>query len=169
MESFFIYIIHYERLLFHASLSSHLIPLPPSDIIRYRNFRVFEAPSPTQFSSLAVDPSGEVICAASLDSFEIHVWSVQTAKLLDTLAGHKGPVAAIAFNPSLPLVASASWDKSVRLWDLYRSVQVESLAHNTEVIALAWRPDGKELCTSTLDGTLTFWDVDDACVVQSLS
>lgn len=41
------------------------------DLFRYRNFRTFTTPKPTQFVSLASDQSGEVICAGSLDSFQV--------------------------------------------------------------------------------------------------
>lgn len=41
------------------------------DLIRYRNFRTFVTPTPKQFVSLASDQSGEVICAGTLDSFEV--------------------------------------------------------------------------------------------------
>lgn len=41
------------------------------DLCRYRNFRTFTAPSSKQFVSLAADQSGEVICAGTLDSFEV--------------------------------------------------------------------------------------------------
>lgn len=41
------------------------------DLMRYRNFRTFTTPTPTQFVSLAADQSGEVICAGSLDSFQV--------------------------------------------------------------------------------------------------
>lgn len=34
------------------------------DLVRYRNFRTFTSPQPVQFSSMAVDPSGEVISCA---------------------------------------------------------------------------------------------------------
>ncbi len=70
------------------------------DLIRYRNFRTFTSPSPVQFSSLAVDPSGEVVAAGSTDSFEVFLWSVQTGKLLDILTGHEGPVSSLDFSPS---------------------------------------------------------------------
>lgn len=64
----------------------------------------------------------QVVCAGSLDTFQIFVWSVKTARLLDVLAAHEGPVVALAFSPTQPLLASASWDKTVRTWDVFRSV-----------------------------------------------
>ena len=64
----------------------------------------------------------QVICAGSLDTFQVYVWSVRTGRLLDVLAGHEGPVAGLAFSPTQSLLASASWDKTVRTWDVFRSV-----------------------------------------------
>lgn len=48
------------------------------DLFRYRNFRTFTTPSPRQFVSLSSDPSGEVICAGTLDSFEVYISSCLT-------------------------------------------------------------------------------------------
>lgn len=70
------------------------------DLVRYRNFRTMTAPTPTTFSCVAVDPSGEIVCAGSQDSFEIFVWSVQTGKILDILSGHESVVSSIAFSPT---------------------------------------------------------------------
>lgn len=53
---------------------------------RYRNFRTFTSPRPVQFSCLAVDNSGEIVCAGGRDVFEIFVWSVQTGRLLEVRA-----------------------------------------------------------------------------------
>jgi periodic tryptophan protein 2 len=69
------------------------------DLNRYRNFRILTGPNPTQFNCVAVDPSGEIVCAGSLDTFDIFVWSVQTGRLLDILSGHQGPVSSLAFHP----------------------------------------------------------------------
>ena len=56
---------------------------------RYRNFRTFASPRPVQFSCLTLDPSGEVVCAGSHDTFEVYVWSMQTGRLLEVrLASH---------------------------------------------------------------------------------
>ncbi|EFJ11354.1 hypothetical protein SELMODRAFT_426344 [Selaginella moellendorffii] len=54
------------------------------DLMRYRNFKTFTTPAPTQFVSLAADQSGEIICAGT------HI----PARLVDVLNGHKGPVHA---------------------------------------------------------------------------
>ena len=101
-----------------------------------------------------------MVCAGSLDSFEIYMWSVQTGKLLDILSGHTAPVSGLAFSPTGNQLASSSWDRSIRLWSIFgRSRASEPITLSSEATALAFRPDGKELCTSTLDGQLTFIDV----------
>lgn len=144
--------------LFSASLDGTVRAF---DLIRYRNFRTFTSPSPVQFSALAVDPSGEVIAAGSTDSFEVFLWSVQTGKLLDILTGHEAPISSLAFSPvGTNQLASGSWDRTVRLWSVFgRSRAVETLTVSSDVLALAFRPDGAELAGATLDGQITFFDI----------
>ncbi|KAG9236549.1 periodic tryptophan protein-like protein 2 [Amylocarpus encephaloides] len=133
------------------------------DLIRYRNFRTFTAPTRLSFSCLAVDPSGEVVCAGSLDSFDIHIWSVQTGQLLDRLAGHEGPVSTLAFAPNGGVVVSGSWDHTVRIWSVFDRTQTsEPLQLQADVLDVAFRPDSRQLAVSTLDGQLTFWSVSEA-------
>lgn len=68
------------------------------DLIKYRNFRVLEANKPTQFNCLAVDASGDIIVAGSIDPFNIYVWSLRTGQLMDILNGHTGPISSLVFS-----------------------------------------------------------------------
>ena len=70
------------------------------DMFRYRNFRTFTDLAPSQFSSLAVEPTGDVVCAGTSDSFHICVWSVNNSKLLDVLEGHTANIPCLEFNPT---------------------------------------------------------------------
>ncbi|CAN6441188.1 unnamed protein product [Victoria cruziana] len=129
------------------------------DLFRYRNFRTFTSPTSRKFVSLASDQSGEVICAGTLDSFEIFVWSMKTGRLLDVLSGHEGPVHGLMFSPINEILASSSWDKTVRLWDVFEGKgSVETFVHTHDVLTVVYRPDGKQLASSTLDGQIYFWD-----------
>lgn len=48
---------------------------------------------------------------------------------------------------------------NLRTWDVYNGKgALDTLQHTHDVLALAMRPDGKQLTVSTLDGTLTLWD-----------
>ncbi len=148
------------NVLFTSSLDGSLRAW---DLIRYRNFRTFTAPTRLSFSSVAVDPSGEVVCAGSLESFDIHIWSVQTGQLLDQLSGHEGPVAALAFAPSGDTIISGSWDHTVRVWSIFGRTQTsEPIQLTADVLHVAFRPDSKQVAVSTLDGQLTFWSVSEA-------
>ena len=154
------------NVLFTASLDGSVRAW---DLIRYRNFRTFSAPTRLSFSSLAVDPSGEVVCAGSLGSFDIHIWSVQTGQLLDRLAGHEGPVSSLAFSPAGGLLVSGSWDRTVRMWNIFdRTQSHEALQLQADITAVAVRPDSKQLAVSTLDGQLTFWSVLEGSLSASL-
>lgn len=133
------------------------------DLIRFRNFRTFTATERVQFNCLAVDPSGEVVVAGSQDTFEIFVWSVQTAQLLDSLSGHEGPVSCLAFGSENSVLASASWDKTIRIWSIFgRTQSVEPIEVQSDVLSICMRPDSKEVAVSTLDGHITIFDIEDA-------
>ncbi|KVH98016.1 G-protein beta WD-40 repeat-containing protein [Cynara cardunculus var. scolymus] len=139
------------------------------DLFRYRNFRTFTTPSSRQFVSLASDQSGEVICAGTLDSFEIFVWSMKTGRLLDVLSGHEGPVHGLMFSPTGAVLASSSWDRSVRLWDVFDGKgSVETFPHTHDVLTVVYRPDGKQLACSTLDGQIHFWDPIDGLLMYTI-
>ncbi|NWI97625.1 PWP2 protein, partial [Pitta sordida] len=139
------------------------------DLHRYRNFRTFTSPRPSQFSCLAVDSSGEIVSAGSQDSFEIFIWSMQSGRLLDVLSGHEGPISSLSFNPMKCVLASASWDKTVKLWDMLDSWRTkETLIMSSDVLVVAFRPDGKELAVAALNGQITFWDHENAVQTGSI-
>ena len=145
------------NVLFTASLDGSVRAF---DLIRYRCFRTFTAPKRLSFSSIAVDPSGEVVAAGSLDDFDVHIWSVQTGQLLDQLSGHEGPVSSLAFAPNGGNLVSGSWDRTVRIWSIFSRTQTsEPLQLQADVLCVSVRPDSKQIAVSTLDGQLTFWSL----------
>lgn len=145
------------NVLFTASLDGSVRAF---DLIRYRCFRTFTAPKRLSFSSLAVDPSGEVVAAGSLDDFDIHIWSVQTGQLLDELSGHEGPVSSLSFAPNGSALVSGSWDHTVRIWSVFNRAQTsEPLQLQADVLCVSVRPDSKQIAVSTLDGQVTFWSL----------
>jgi len=60
------------------------------DLIKYRNFRIMTTPKPCQLLCVTVDFSGDIVCAGSMDPFNIFVWSLKTGDLIDVLGGHTG-------------------------------------------------------------------------------
>lgn len=128
------------------------------DLIRYRNFKTYTTPEPTQFSCVAVDRSSEIICAGSQEGFEIYVWYFKTANLLAVLAGHEAPISQISLSPVDLYIASSSWDKTVRLWNLSGSRTVrETITLTSDGLCVAYRPDGLELAVATLNGEIVFF------------
>ncbi|RUS87693.1 hypothetical protein EGW08_004534 [Elysia chlorotica] len=133
------------------------------DLTRYRNYKTLTSPKPDQFSSVAVDGAGEIVCAGGTSEFMIYVWTMKTGRLLQTLAGHQAPISSLDFSALDGTLASGSWDKTVKLWGIYEHGGVrETIQLNSDVLALSFRPDGREFAVATLNAHITFWDTSSA-------
>ena len=142
------------------------------DMARYRNFKTFTTPRPVQLSCVSVDAGGDLIVGGGQDVFEIYLWSLTTGRLVDVLAGHEGPVSAVAFssNPTSSQLASVSWDKTLKIWDALESnSKREAIELSSEGIGVCWRPDGKEVSVSTLAGHILTFDVKTSRQISSIS
>jgi WD40 repeat protein len=89
----------------------------------------------------------------------VQVWDMASGRQLMRLVGHEGPVTAVAISRDDRLIATASKDKTIRVWDATRGLPLTRMVHEQAVMAVAFSPDGKAIATASDDHTARIWDV----------
>ncbi|GJD16995.1 WD-repeat protein [Rivularia sp. IAM M-261] len=77
------------------------------------------------------------------------------------LVGHGDVVTRVKFHPDGNTLASASWDKTVKIWQRDGKLLHTLRGHTDAVWSINYSPDGKLLASSSRDKTVRIWRVED--------
>lgn len=110
------------------------------------------------------DVTGRLLVTGGLDEC-LCLWEpLASAGPISTVPAHSDPILSVSFNKDGYLLASASVDGLIRIWDVRSSLQ-RCLAtiiddDNPVVSSVQWSPNGQMLLTASMDNAVRLWDVE---------
>jgi len=138
-------------------------------------------------NAAAISPDGKTVALAGHFG-QLWLYSIE-GKPLIRLDGHRVQVFGVAFSPNGKLLASASADASVRLWEVptgkplgllwparligrkrvrRQTDSTQSVGHTDMVWHAVWAPDAKRLASCSSDGTIKIWTLSDRKLLHTL-
>ncbi|KAH7354470.1 WD repeat domain-containing protein [Plectosphaerella cucumerina] len=119
------------------------------------------------------NPFNDRIIASGSEDGKVFIWEVPRDFTLHTdaeepadvapvarLSGHARKVGQVLFNPAADnILASASGDFSIKLWDITTGQPTHQLRHADIVQSLTWNATGSLLATTSRDKKIRVWDV----------
>src|SRR5262249_27356526 len=86
------------------------------------------------------------------------------------LPGHEFEVTCVAFGPNGKELASASYDKTIKIWNPATGKCLKTLSgHKYSVFSLAFHPDGKSIASGGMDKMIRIWDLESCKTVFEIT
>ena len=109
--------------------------------------------------TLAFSPDNRWLVSG--DRIRITVWDMTGVTPPRHLTNHSEQIVCVSFSPDGRLLASASGDQTIKLWDTKEWREIATLrGHEHEIHSVSFSPDGKSLLSSSKDKTVRVWDVE---------
>lgn len=86
------------------------------------------------------------------------------ARCIMSLSGHSHNISDLALSTDGAFALSASWDNSMRLWDLHnRRCTRRFISHTKDVLSVAFSPQNRQIVSGSMDGTIKLWNTLGEC------
>jgi eukaryotic-like serine/threonine-protein kinase len=128
---------------------------------RYRGYvtSIAATDGALRFHELAEAKSSLREAPPSLRDWEWRHLLLKADPSLATLEGHVTPVNSVVFGPSGKLLATASADGTVNVWDISSRSRLNKLVHQDDIVtSVAIHPNGRTLACAGSDGKVSLWD-----------
>ncbi|KAL6277581.1 hypothetical protein ACE6H2_021182 [Prunus campanulata] len=122
------------------------------------------------------DPTGSLLASCS-DDISAKIWSMKQEKYVHDLREHSKEIYTIRWSPTGPgtnnanqqlVLASASFDSTVKLWDVELGKLLYSLnGHRDPVYSVAFSPNGEFLASGSLDKSMHIWSLKEGKIVKT--
>lgn len=89
----------------------------------------------------------------------VEIWDLSENRKLFAFDGHTSMIKSVAVSPDARRAASASWDNTIRIWDLVGGQHLLTLKDNDD-LAIVRFLDTRHIITGSYDGNIKFWDID---------
>lgn len=120
--------------------------------------------------SIAFSVDGQIIFSCGGATAKIKLWSIKEERKIEEVSGHSEQVWSIAISPDGQTLASASKDKTIKLWSvqkegflLWSTTKLRArqtlIGHSDEVTFVRFSPDGQTLASGSKDGTIKLWSL----------
>jgi dipeptidyl aminopeptidase/acylaminoacyl peptidase len=110
--------------------------------------------------AVAWHPNGKQIAAGGVDK-SVRIWEVSATdgRLLKSQFAHEGPVVRLSYAADGKALYSIGEDRTLKAWDAATLAEKKTFARQPEtVLALAVRPDGKQIALGRYDGVVQLLD-----------
>lgn len=107
--------------------------------------------------ALAFHPDSRRLAAGSADG-TLDVWDLETGERLSSERVHKNRVAGVAWSADGKILATGSWDRTLRLLNGEDGTVRYLHGHENRITSVAWSADSRYLASSSLDGTVRIWN-----------
>ena len=122
-------------------------------------------------SVTSLSPDGQTIAAVNNKTIQLWKRSNATVQpLAIVLKGHTSTITAVEFSPDGRLLASASADKTIKLWSIADGSRIRTIiGHRDRVTTLSFRNNGKLLASGSADKTIKLWTVATGTLAKTLT
>nr|GMD44737.1 U4/U6 small nuclear ribonucleoprotein PRP4-like protein [Ipomoea batatas] len=110
-------------------------------------------------SGCSLSHDGEMLATCALNGVA-KLWSMPQVQKVSTLKGHTERATDVVFSPTSNHLATASADRTARLWNAEGSLLRTFEGHLDRLARIAFHPCGKYLGTTSFDKTWRLWDVE---------